>query len=609
MFDIILDDVVAAPGAAPGDAPPEQAPLSHCAPSGWLALELDTSTACPGRLDDSTLIESIIAFERLASWAAARQARLLAKFAVRRPSDDADGDALRCGRPSAASPYAADEVGLALRLSRTTASARLRQAILLVDELGEALEAWERGRIDGAKARAIVEASLLLSGEQRRELARRVLPRAGQQTLAQLRAALARGVLSIDPEGAEARHRQAHADPRVEVGPYGDGDGMASLWALLSASDATAAYQNLCELARGLGADDPRGMDARRADLLVELLTGQCCVIGSRATGGRENGCDHDCEPDERDVADDGAGDQAVGDGEVSPGGSEVAGLAAAASAAADLADGGTGGRADAVTRRREVASGRHSTGDCAGRHALGWSRSLVHVTVPITMLLGLDEQAGELAGFGPIPASLARELAAQGTWRRLLTDPASGVLLDLGRSTYTPPAALARFVRSRNSCCRFPTCRQMAAGADLDHAVPYEQGGATDQNNLYASCRHHHRLKTTPWAGTSPNTPTGRSPTGPPPGMPTPAGPTTTELIRTRQSRWREEGPGISPGEPERSPGSRRYPTPLSRRRSRSRAGSRAPPSPAPGRTARRGRRAAPQRAPAGTRSSWRPA
>jgi hypothetical protein len=121
-----------------------------------------------------------------------------------------------------------------------------------------------------------------------------------------------------------------------------------------------------------------------------------------------------------------------------------------------------------------------------------------VSVIVPITMLLGLDEQPAELVGYGPIPASLAREIAAGGTWRRLLTDPVSGTLLDYGRTTYIPPVGLADFVRARDVYCRFPTCQQRAATADLDHTIPYEaRSGSTSEHNLYAGCRHHHRLKT----------------------------------------------------------------------------------------------------------------
>ncbi len=113
-------------------------------------------------------------------------------------------------------------------------------------------------------------------------------------------------------------------------------------------------------------------------------------------------------------------------------------------------------------------------------------------------MLLGLDEQPAELAGYGPIPASLAREIAAEGTWRRLLTDPVSGTLLDYGRTTYISPVGLADFVRARDVYCRFATCQQRAATADLDHTITYEAGsGSISEHNLHASCRQHHRLKT----------------------------------------------------------------------------------------------------------------
>ncbi len=155
------------------------------------------------------------------------------------------------------------------------------------------------------------------------------------------------------------------------VGP--DGDGMASLWALLSAPDATSAYQRLCDLARGLGADDPRGMDARRADLLVELLIGRrCAATGSCAA------------PDY-----DGAGESPAPDG-------------------SDTAD---------------TPPADSDRACCGTTRPAGPGKPLVSVIVPITMLLGLDDQPGELVGYGPIPAPLAREITAEGTWRRLLTE------------------------------------------------------------------------------------------------------------------------------------------------------------------------------------------
>src|SRR6201996_5663138 len=66
-------------------------------------------------------------------------------------------------------------------------------------------------------------------------------------------------------------------------------------------------------------------------------------------------------------------------------------------------------------------------------------ARPTVQVTVALSTLLGGDEQPGELAGHGPIPASVARRIAADptGTWRRLITDPHSGHLLDYGTTRY----------------------------------------------------------------------------------------------------------------------------------------------------------------------------
>jgi hypothetical protein len=325
------------------------------------------------------------------------------------------------------------------------------------------LAAWQSGVIDSLKARAIIETSYLLPREQLGALEQRVLPRAGQQTVSRLRAALARAVLVLDPEGAQARHEQRRKDRRVAVSP--DGEGMASLWALLSAPDATAAYQRLGRLARGLGAADPRGMDARRADLLVELLTGRsCAATGSPPNQDGPGDGGAGCDPlDTATVADSGhagtAGDSAPADAGIS--------------------------ELPQVCRPGSVELGKPS----------------VSVIVPITMLLGLDDQPGELVGYGPIPAELSRQIAAEGTWRRLLCDPISGTLLDYGRSTYTPPAGLAEFVRARDVYCRNPICRQRAATADLDHTIAYHPrdpgGGTTSEHNLHASCRHHHRLKT----------------------------------------------------------------------------------------------------------------
>jgi hypothetical protein len=121
--------------------------------------------------------------------------------------------------------------------------------------------------------------------------------------------------------------------------------------------------------------------------------------------------------------------------------------------------------------------------------------RPAVQVTVALSTLLGVDDQPGELAGHGPIPASLARRLAADtsGTWRRLVSDPLSGQLLDYGRATYRPPKDLSEFVIARDQVCVLPTCSRPARRCHLDHRIPYHRGGSTSRDNVAALCERHH--------------------------------------------------------------------------------------------------------------------
>ena len=120
-----------------------------------------------------------------------------------------------------------------------------------------------------------------------------------------------------------------------------------------------------------------------------------------------------------------------------------------------------------------------------------------VNVTIDLPTLLGLAENPGQLSGYGAIPASVARELASDATWKRFITDPQTGNLLDYGREKYEPPQALVDFLLARDRTCRFPGCRQPASRADIDHAQSWESGGETKLENLGLLCRRHHRLKT----------------------------------------------------------------------------------------------------------------
>jgi hypothetical protein len=152
-----------------------------------------------------------------------------------------------------------------------------------------------------------------------------------------------------------------------------------------------------------------------------------------------------------------------------------------------------------AVQLAIDALHGTNSGGDLPSEHGM---RPSVQVSVALSTLLGLDEQPGELDGTGPIPASVARRIAADetGTWRRLVTDEL-GKLIDYGRTTYRPPKDLADYVIARDRTCRFPHCNRRAARCELDHREDWECGGATCAFNLDALCtRHHHGKHEAGW-------------------------------------------------------------------------------------------------------------
>ena len=123
-----------------------------------------------------------------------------------------------------------------------------------------------------------------------------------------------------------------------------------------------------------------------------------------------------------------------------------------------------------------------------------------VHVTMDLATLFGLAEHPGELQGYGPLPAPLARMLAADNEWRRLVHDPVTGAPLDLGRLKRKPSAELARWVRARDAICLFPGCFHAAARCDLDHRIRVADHGPTNEQNLAPLCQKHHRVKEHGW-------------------------------------------------------------------------------------------------------------
>jgi hypothetical protein len=138
---------------------------------------------------------------------------------------------------------------------------------------------------------------------------------------------------------------------------------------------------------------------------------------------------------------------------------------------------------------------------DCAGMNQRLGTRQGKQAQVTVRMgagtAAGLDALPAVVEGFGAITAEAARAFAADATWRRLLTDPVSGALLDYGRTTYAPPQALRDFVVAQDRTCRFPTCSWPAESSDLDHEPVWADGGRTSPDGMISLHRRHHNSKT----------------------------------------------------------------------------------------------------------------
>jgi Domain of unknown function (DUF222) len=99
---------------------------------------------------------------------------------------------------------------------------------------------------------------------------------------------------------------------------------------------------------------------------------------------------------------------------------------------------------------------------------------------------------ASEVCADGLVSPELIAELAAEANLVPLVhpfdAAPEPG---------YVPSKKLAEFVRCRDLTCRWPGCDRPAFDCDIDHTVPYADGGLTHASNLKCYCRTHHLVKT----------------------------------------------------------------------------------------------------------------
>ena len=106
------------------------------------------------------------------------------------------------------------------------------------------------------------------------------------------------------------------------------------------------------------------------------------------------------------------------------------------------------------------------------------------------------------MEGYGPITPTLARALAAGGDWYRIVTDPLTGAVLDVGHTRYRPTQAMADHILARDTTCARPGCGHRAGECQLDHTREWNHtnpthGGPTSITNLAPLCGRDHQVKT----------------------------------------------------------------------------------------------------------------
>ena len=148
------------------------------------------------------------------------------------------------------------------------------------------------------------------------------------------------------------------------------------------------------------------------------------------------------------------------------------------------------------AARSSRPASAAEDGGSSARRTTSG-PLALVEVRVDHAALVRGSvegDEVCEIEGIGPIPLSEAQRLASDSLLRVLLVK--GGVVQKISSTTRSIPPRLRQAIVDRDRTCVVPGC-DVSWNLEIDHRVPFSQGGATDEENLARLCHAHHRDKT----------------------------------------------------------------------------------------------------------------
>ncbi len=99
-----------------------------------------------------------------------------------------------------------------------------------------------------------------------------------------------------------------------------------------------------------------------------------------------------------------------------------------------------------------------------------------------------------EIPGVGSIPVAAATEYLGEAFLKLLVVDGTDiKTIAHMGRAI---PAPLRTAIEERDQVCQVPTC-DVHTGLEIDHIIPFADGGPASMENLVRLCARHHRQKT----------------------------------------------------------------------------------------------------------------
>ena len=418
----------------------------------------------PYSLDSSERIDYLAALEKQGGWLQALMQDAIVAVAGAEPTADQ-------GNYSNVDDPQREEIAATLKMAPVTAQSRIDVARILTHHLPATCHALSTGEISGAQATVIAKesAALLRKGIdpfQLKYLEESAIAFSEFHTPAQVTNKVRSIIAKLDPKEFEEVVEEARAGRRVSFSAQPNG--MAQILALLPAVEAQTVWLAINKLARA----NQQKFNNRNNSFQESGVFKEDTAYSQKARDRASH----------NNLSNASAGSDAFAGSDES----KADGTQFLVKLNLDQL------RADALSDIAATFLARSADENLAHGRPVS-----VNLTLDLPTFLGLQENPGVLSGYGEIPAGVARLLAGDGKWKRFITEPLTGNLLDFGRTTYEPPQALVDFVVARDRRCRFPGCRQSARISDIDHAHAWEDGGSTSSENLGLLCRRHHRMKT----------------------------------------------------------------------------------------------------------------